>query len=68
MPEAIWDEIDAADRRWRELADHGCEVRFDKRPEGRVRATLHEVRGGVERALPLLDLFSPRDDGPPAAA
>jgi hypothetical protein len=69
MPETVWDEIDAADRHWQALADEGREVRFDQPPDGgRVRATLREVRSGAERALPLIELFGPRDDGPPAAA
>jgi hypothetical protein len=69
IPTELWDEIDAADRRWQDLIEQGQEVRFHEREKsGRVRATLREVRNGVELALPLTELFGPRDDGPPAAA
>jgi hypothetical protein len=69
MPAELWDEIDTAARRWRELSEHGQEVRFHQSREGgRVRATLREVRNGAERALPLTELFGPRGGGPPAAA
>jgi hypothetical protein len=69
VPEAVWDEIEAADRRWQAMADEGREVRFDQLPDGGpVRVTLREVRDGVERPLPLTELFGPRDDGPPTAA
>lgn len=69
MPAELWDEIDSADRRWRDLAGEGREVRFHQHPEGeRIRVTLREVGNGTEQALPLTELFGPRDDGPPAAA
>jgi len=69
MPDEVWDEIDAADRSWQRLRDDGREVRFEPpRAGARIRATLRDVRSGAERALPLTELFGPRDDGPPAAA
>jgi hypothetical protein len=69
MPTELWDEIDEAGRRWQDLVEQGQEVRFHGREKsGRVRASLREVRNGVELPLPLTELFGPRDDGPPAAA
>jgi hypothetical protein len=69
MPDGLWDEVDDAARRWLQLRDEGREIRFQLPPDGgRIRATLREVRGGVERPLPLTELFGPRGDGPPAAA
>jgi hypothetical protein len=69
MPDDLWDEVDDAARRWLQLRDEGHEIRFHPPPVGgRIHATLHEVRSGVERPLPLTELFGPRGDGPPAAA
>jgi hypothetical protein len=69
MPDDLWDEVDDAARRWLQLRDEGHEIRFHPPPDGgRIRATLREVRSGVERPLPLTELFGPRGDGPPAAA
>jgi hypothetical protein len=69
MPDDLWDEVDDAARRWLQLRDEGHEIRFHPPPVGgRIHATLREVRSGVERPLPLTELFGPRGDGPPAAA
>jgi hypothetical protein len=69
MPDQVWDELDLAAARWQSLRDEGREIRFEQPLDGgRIRATLRDVRSGAERALPLTELFGPRDDGPPAAA
>jgi hypothetical protein len=69
MPDQLWDELDAAAANWLNLRDEGREIRFEEPLDGgRIRATLRDVRSGAERALPLTELFGPRDDGPPAAA